>query len=197
LTADHGVAHNPQFLQEHRIHAGVIKTKEWMKSINDSVEARFKLKNVVSAFQNYQLYFSADFLQQHAFSIPVVSAYITAYLEKQPEISRAFLLDKTEESLLPEVIKNRVINSIHAKRSGHIQVIPEPGYFSGSMKGTTHGTWNPYDAHIPLLWMGWHVRHGKTNEEVHMTDIAPTLAALLNIQMPSGSVGRVVEKLVN
>jgi len=30
---------------------------------------------------------------------------------------------------------------------------------------------------------------------VHMTDIAPTLAALLHIQMPSGSVGHVIEEL--
>jgi predicted AlkP superfamily pyrophosphatase or phosphodiesterase len=195
LTADHGAAHNPEFLQQHHIQAGVIKFKELMKTLNDSIEVKFKMKNAIGAFQNYQLYFSPEFMAQYTFSIPVVSAFITGYLEKQPGISRAFLLDKTQEAVLPDVIKIRVINSIHAKRSGHIQIIPESGYFSGSMKGTTHGTWNPYDAHIPLLWYGWNVRQGKTNEEVNMIDIAPTLAALLNIQMPSGSVGRVVEKL--
>jgi hypothetical protein len=29
-----------------------------------------------------------------------------------------------------------------------------------------------------------------------MTDIAPTIAALLNIQMPSGSVGKVIEEVI-
>ena len=49
------------------------------------------------------------------------------------------------------------------------------------MESGTH-----YDAHIPLLWYGWGIRQGKLNREVTMTDIAPTVAALLHIQMPSG-----------
>ena len=53
----------------------------------------------------------------------------------------------------------------------------------------------PYDSHIPLVWYGWNIKAGKTNREVYMTDIAPTLAAMLRIQMPGGSVGRVIEEV--
>jgi phosphopentomutase len=56
--------------------------------------------------------------------------------------------------------------------------------------------WNPYDAHIPLLWYGWGIKAGKTNRETYMTDIAPTVAALLNIQMPSGSIGKVITEVM-
>ena len=66
------------------------------------------------------------------------------------------------------------------------------GWFEGTERGTTHGSWNPYDAHIPLLWYGWNIRAGSTNEEVYMTDIAPTVAALLHIQMPSASIGKII-----
>jgi phosphopentomutase len=62
--------------------------------------------------------------------------------------------------------------------------------------GTTHGAWNPYDAHIPVLFYGWGVKTGKTHRQVYMTDIAPTIAAILKIQMPSGCIGRVVEEAV-
>ena len=62
--------------------------------------------------------------------------------------------------------------------------------------GTTHGLWNPYDAHIPLLWYGWGIKQGKTNREIYMTDIAPTLAALLRIQMPGGSIGTVITEVL-
>jgi hypothetical protein len=58
--------------------------------------------------------------------------------------------------------------------------------------GATHGDWNPYDAHIPLVWMGKGIRPGKTNRTVGMHDIAPTLAAILKIQMPSGTTGEVI-----
>ena len=196
LTADHGVAHNPEFLNQHQIHAGVIKGKELIKKLNDSIEVKFNMKNAIGAIQNYQLYFSPEFMSRYAFSIPVVSDFIINYLEQQPEINRVFSLRDMNNITLPTEIKNRVSNSWHAKRSGDIQIITEAGYFDGSMKGTTHGTWNAYDAHIPLLWYGWNITSGKTNKEVPMADIAPTLAAMLHIQMPSGSVGRVVERFM-
>jgi hypothetical protein len=93
-------------------------------------------------------------------------------------------------------MKTMVINGYTASRSGDIQFIIKPGYFDGGKKGTTHGLWNPYDAHIPLVFFGWHIKQGSTNREVYMTDIAPTLAAMLHIQMPSGSVGKVLEEVI-
>jgi hypothetical protein len=99
-------------------------------------------------------------------------------------------------SNLPEPQKTMLINGYAPSRSGDIQFIFRPGYFDGVNKGTTHGLWNPYDSHIPLLFFGWNVKQGKVNREVSMTDIAPTLAAMLQVQMPSGSVGHVVTEVM-
>jgi hypothetical protein len=44
--------------------------------------------------------------------------------------------------------------------------------------------------------MGWGIRQGSSNMPVNMTDIAPTLAALLHIQMPNGCIGKPVEALI-
>ena len=72
-----------------------------------------------------------------------------------------------------------------------------PGLFQGSSKtGTTHGTWNPYDTHIPLVFMGWGIRQGSTNRLTTMSDIAPTLAALLHIQEPNGNIGLPIEEVL-
>ena len=88
-------------------------------------------------------------------------------------------------------------NGYNQKLSGDIQVILKPQWFENWQTGTTHGSWNPYDTHIPLLWFGWKVKPGQLNREVYMTDIAPTLAALLHIQMPNASVGKVIVEMVN
>jgi hypothetical protein len=40
--------------------------------------------------------------------------------------------------------------------------------------------------------MGWGIRHGVSYRTVHQTDIAPTVAALLHIQMPDGNIGDVI-----
>jgi hypothetical protein len=44
--------------------------------------------------------------------------------------------------------------------------------------------------------MGWGVKPGHTHRETYMTDIAPTLAALLKVQMPSGAIGKVIEEVM-
>ena len=61
--------------------------------------------------------------------------------------------------------------------------------------GTTHGEWNPYDAHIPLLFFGWKITHGATSREVHITDIAPTVCQLLHIQQPNACVGEAITEI--
>ena len=88
------------------------------------------------------------------------------------------------------------MNGYNTKRSGDLQFTIRHGYFDGDTLGTTHGTWALYDSHIPLVWFGWNIKHGKTNRETYMTDIAATTAALLHIQMPSGCVGKVIEEVI-
>ena len=86
-------------------------------------------------------------------------------------------------------------NGYNQKLSGDLQYIIKPQWYNSWNTGASHGDWNPYDAHIPLLWFGWNIKPGKTNREVYMTDITPTLAALLRIQMPNACIGKVIEEV--
>ena len=115
--------------------------------------------------------------------------------EQRPGIARAFSLKNINNTTLPTVQKQMYSNTYFPQRSGDIQLVLQPGYIAGDGLGTSHGLWNPYDAHIPLLWYGWNIKAGKTNRETYMTDIAATVAALLHIQMPSGCVGKVIPEV--
>ncbi len=88
----------------------------------------------------------------------------------------------------------------HYRRSGDILFITNPGYYTygswSSPIGTTHGEWNPYDAHIPLLFYGWKVEHGSTSREVHINDIAPTVCQMLHIQQPNACTGEAIGEIV-
>jgi len=101
------------------------------------------------------------------------------------------------ESPVAEPVRSMVMNGYYSKRSGVIQLIPNAGWFEGKGKtGTSHGTWNPYDTHIPLLFMGWGVKPGHTSRAVYMTDIAPTVASLLRVQFPNGCVGKPITEVL-
>jgi hypothetical protein len=92
-----------------------------------------------------------------------------------------------------------IINGYNYKRSGQVQVIFQPGWLESyaNPTGTTHGTWNPYDTHIPLIFMGWDIQPGASASRINMTDIAPTLATLLHIQTPNGNTGTPIVDLLS
>jgi hypothetical protein len=92
-------------------------------------------------------------------------------------------------NITPDRISARVARSFNARRSGDLEIILDPYWIRGNT-GTTHGTPYSYDAHIPLILMGPGIRPGRYAEPVALNDLAPTLATLLDIETPSGSVGR-------
>jgi len=97
---------------------------------------------------------------------------------------------------MPAQMKERFANVYNPKLSGDIEVVLKAGFFYGGATGTTHGSWNPYDAHIPCVFMGWGVTPGRTNRTTHMTDISATVAAMLQIQMPSGCIGEPIVEML-
>lgn len=196
LTADHGVAHIPGFMKEHKIPAGTFNGDAIGREINAAVENEFGIKNVIRSVMNYQVYLDDKAIGVSGKDPELIKKMIIKLLKQQPFIVSAFSTEEIPTTSLPQPQKEMMINGYNPKRSGDIQFTFKPGYFDGGSRGTTHGLWNPYDSHIPLVWFGWKVKAGRSNREVYMTDIAPTLAAMLQIQMPNGSVGKVIEELI-
>jgi predicted AlkP superfamily pyrophosphatase or phosphodiesterase len=196
LTADHGVAHVPGYLKENKIPAGTWDNDKLVKNINLYLKEKFNLDNIVLAESNYQLYLNDDIIPSNTISKQNIVNEIITYCSKISGVAHVFELKNLAATSIPEPIKTMLTNGYHQKRAGDIQVILEPGWIDGGNIGTTHGLWNPYDSHIPMVWFGNGIKKGKTNRTTYMTDIAPTLAALLQIQMPNGCIGSVIPEVL-
>ena len=197
LTADHGVTQAPAFLKEHKIPSGSFDDQKISDQLNALLKDKFKTDDLVIGIMNNQVFLDRNAIASSSrIDMAKVDDMVINFLVHQPGIYRAFALDALNEVTLNATIKDRVANGYYPSRSGDIQILFKPQWIPGfEIGGTTHGAWNPYDSHIPLIWYGWNVNPGKTNREVYMTDIAPTLAAMLHIQMPGGSIGRVIEEV--
>lgn len=190
LTADHAGAHNVQFLNDHGIPSGLWSDVVKRDKVNDALSSKFGVNNLVQNIMNYQVFLDNDVIAAHQLNIDEVKSSVVEYLKSLPGIAYAADQEKISSASIPEPIKQRMINGYNRKRSGEIVAIEEPGWYDRNTNtGSTHGVWNPYDSHIPLLFMGWHVPHGETSRQVNMTDISATVASLLNIQQPSGCIG--------
>ena len=196
LSADHGAAHSIGFMQEHKIPADFWYARPLADSLNKLLTAKFNSAGLVRSIMNYQVNFNLTKINNEHLDYSAIKKAAVDYLQMQPGVSYAVDVAELGNSPIPEPIKTMIANGYNFKRSGAVQIVLVAGWFEGYSKtGTTHGTWNPYDTHIPLLFYGWNIKPGKTNRETHMTDIAATIAALLHIQMPNGCIGHVIEEV--
>lgn len=197
LSADHGVAPIPEFNKENKLPGGRVFMNKIVDTLNRQLKTLYGVSPMIVSDENYQLHLNHPAIDSARFDEKAITSWIIKKVEAETGIYRAFPLSALNEVPLPAVIRKMLNNGYYPRRNGDIQVMLLPNYIDAySNVGTTHGLWNPYDAHIPLLWYGWGVRTGKTNQETYMTDIAATLAALLHIQMPSGCVGQPITELM-
>ena len=151
---------------------------------------KYKVDSLVISLLNYQVNFNYRIVNYLHLDEDALKKDCISFLEKQPAVAFAVDMKKAQTASIPEELRMRIVNGYSLDHSGTVQIILKPGWFSGkAATGTTHGTWNPYDTHIPLVFMGWGIQQGHTNVATHMTDITPTIAALLHIQAPNGSIG--------
>ncbi|MES2882892.1 MAG: alkaline phosphatase family protein, partial [Bacteroidota bacterium] len=180
-----------------KIPAGVVENAPVQKALTDGLQKQFNVPGLVTSYINYQFHLNDSLIKANKLDKKEIKNFIATQMLQQTSVLAVVDLENLANEALPEKLKKMLTNSYNQKLSGQVQVIPKPQWFENWRLGTTHGLWNPYDAHIPLVFMGWGIKPGKLNREVYMSDIAPTLGALLKVQMPNASVGDVISEVIS
>ncbi|WP_027444614.1 alkaline phosphatase family protein [Segatella baroniae] len=195
LTADHGGAHNPNFMKRHGIPAGgfegwTIGGKDLNAYLQQACGTTAKL---VTGCNSFRVYLDHKAIAEAGLDLQQVKDKASAWLLQRPEVMYVADQPNIASQTIPQPIKERIINGWNAKRSGDLFIVTAPGWLDATnapdYKGTGHSQWNPYDAHIPFVLYGWNVKPGSTSEPTRIVDIAPTVCAMLHIQMPNACVG--------
>ena len=201
LTADHAVADVAQYLIDNRIPAGTFDTDRLESTLNDHLEQYFPGKQIVESISGGQVFFDQDIFQKDpkasGVELLIATELTINFLMKQDGIANAYSENVLRQSQFDEGgVKGLIIRGYHAKRSGDVMIVLEPGWYgSGNVRGTTHGSPYAYDTHVPMLFYGNGIKKGSSVEYHRITDIAPTISALLNIKFPSGCTGQPIREL--
>ena len=197
LTADHGGAHNPNFMRNHKFAAGGFAGWDLMKEINKELQLSFGTKtNFILGENALRIYFDRKSIAEAGLELAKVKAEAKKLFEKRANITYVVDYDNVATQPIAQPIRERIINGYSRERGGDLLIITNPGWIncpsSPDYKGTNHGLWNPDDSHIPLIFMGWGITPGATSHPTSMTDIAPSVCSMLHIQMPNACVGNPV-----
>lgn len=192
LTADHGATHTPAFSKENKMPGDGLSTRRFKTDLDSLILDKFKVKKTILSISNNQVIFDAEAIKESKADYEQIKKLCIDYLLHQEGILNAVDMKNISKETLPADIKMKISNGYNARRSGDIYYMLNPGWYPSTAPGTGHHAWNPYDSHIPAVFMGWGIKPGKTNKEYYMIDIAPTICSLLRIQQPSGAIGHVI-----
>jgi predicted AlkP superfamily pyrophosphatase or phosphodiesterase len=191
LTADHAVAYVPEELMDLKMNAGYFSTKIFSDSLKRYLSKTYNDTSLVSDIINNQIYLNHKLIKQKNIDLKNMEENIVSIALIFKGVANAY----TSDQLNGEALKNKsaelMQNGFYIKRSGDVALLLEPQWLDDySHTGTSHGTTYSYDTHVPLLWYGWNIKPGFTSAPIDITDIAPTIAALLNIMAPNACIGK-------
>ncbi|MCF2486766.1 alkaline phosphatase family protein [Dyadobacter sp. CY347] len=196
LTADHGVVDVPGFAAAHKLPAGLVERRVVNATVDKALDDAFGKEKYVLSRENNQLYFDHDLLLKKKITVAMATEVIREALLKVPGVADVLNLNDMGKAPLNTYQLELYKNNVNAKRSGDVQILAEPGWFYGTLTGTSHGTPYNYDTQVPFVMFGWGINKGETLRRTSVSDIAPTISALLHILPASGNIGNPVEEAI-
>ncbi|MCF6140761.1 alkaline phosphatase family protein [Flavobacterium sp. K77] len=196
LTADHAGAENPNYLKDNKYNVKNIPTKGFVESLKKFSNDTFAV-DLILDYSNFNVFFNMDLVKQKGLELTKVKERFKGFLMTQEHIKRVY----TEEEILASSGDDYFLSSIakgyDPKQNGELVILDKTGYMEYQATGTTHGSPNSYDTHVPLLFYGWHVPKGELHAKKYITQIAPTLSQMLKIPFTNGTESEVLETLLD
>lgn len=201
LTADHAVVPVPQQLVDMGLPGGYLFIDQHLPELRQKVTEKFGA-DLIEAHENLNFYLNLDRIKEKGIDITDVKSLIIDEVSNWEGVKRVFDTKDLYSASLDDEWKDMVRKGYYPKESGDIMYILKPGYLpkltdvEDSHKGTSHGSAYSYDTHVPLLWYGKHIPELEIYTPINITDITPTLAHLMNLQLPNAVTGKPIQRIL-
>ncbi|TXD46586.1 alkaline phosphatase PafA [Polaribacter sp. IC073] len=197
LTADHAAVHVPSYLQSLKIPAHYMSTKEFRDFILEITQKYFNSKELIENVSNYQIFLDKAKIESLGLDLNVVAQKLADEVINFDEIYKAVTARTLQTTHFTDGIMSSLQNGYNQKFSGDVLMIPNPATLTSGRKGTSHGSGYSYDTHVPIIFYGNGIKKGRSSKKYDITDIAPTISNLLNIEAPNGTSGKVIEEVLD
>ena len=165
------------------------------ETVQTALAKKYGAGNWIASPDEYSLYLNVDLIRDKKLDRAEVDQAAAEAALTIPHVFRVYTREQLMNGFaMEDQMGRRVMNGFYIRRSADIFVLLEP-YWMFTAHGTTHGTTFSYDSHVPVIFMGPGIKAGRFHEPIAVSDIAPTLATLLGVETPSGSVGRVLAEI--
>lgn len=204
LSADHGAAEVPGYLEYLKIPAGFFSFDQIDKEpAAQALISEFGVaQDLIASFSQPYVYLNDRLISDLGRSKAEVARAVARQLQTMPAVAYAISSEDLAASAVAKTaVSDAVLANFHPSRSGDIYVVFEPHWFVGDFDGlyvaSHHGSPWTYDTHVPIIFSRPDITAQRISRRVETVDVAPTVAAYLKIKAPSGSRGDVLDEALH
>lgn len=198
LTADHAAALNTQYLKNNKFNVNYFNEDKLKHNLRKYTWERYKDSSMIAEIMDGQIFLDVTKIYANNVNIDVLKKDIQNFCFQYPEIAEVYLKeDLVKNNVKDFSIYGLVANGFSPTKSGEILFLLHPGNMDYTNKGTTHGSGYNYDTHVPLVFYGLNNKPYQSEKFYRITQIAPTLAFILNVNLPNACYDTPIEEVLD
>ena len=195
LTADHGVAPSAEESAAHHMPGGRMATGLIRAAIDSALTDRYGAGDWISGLYELFVYLNRDLIAKKKLDPAEVERVAAEGLYHVDHIARVYTRSQLiHGEVAGDEISRRIENGYNPRRGADLEILPEP-YWTVGDSVATHATPYSYDNHVPVIFYGPGIAAGVYHQPIVVNDIAATLSVILNVETPSGSIGRALTEM--
>ena len=196
VTSNHGAAQTPAYLADSKAPVGTFNHNSALALLRSYLNALYGSGEWIKGYYGQQLYLNSDLIEKSKLKLDDFQNTVAQFLIQFTGVSHTLTATALQNNQFTEGYRNKMQNNYFQRRSGDVFINLYPGWVERNWRVTSHNSAYSYDAQVPLIWYGWKVKHETISRPVDMTDVAPTISSMINIIVPNGATGKVIDELV-
>ena len=195
LTSDHGTSSSYDLKEEQLTDR--FNAQQFRVIVNGFLNVRYGTGTWVLGYHDQSLYLNHNLIYERNLNLEEVQNEVAIFAQQFSGVSHAVAASAFRSSYFSNGYARRMQNSFYPRRSGDVILNLIPGQIEErDLVRSASGSMYGYDTQVPLIFYGNRIGANRTNREVSMTSVAPTVARLAEVAVPEASEGAPIEELM-
>ena len=184
-------------LATRQITNGQFNSKRSMALLNAYLMAIYGQGRYVSGYYSRQIYLNQSLIANQKINRNELEEHVAQFMTELQGVHNAYTSKDIKNANGCETNElAKIKNSAHKNSSGDVVFTLLPGWIEVNDRNEAIGISSIRNSYLPVLLYGNKIPTQTIAAPVNITDITPTICALLQMQQPNGCIGQVISEVV-